>query len=111
MDLHREPLAADRPPGLRAVGLGILWTQSRKFVYFFGMNALILLMAGVYALERSIVSDREQVEFATVDIVHQFQRNDRDRTLGYISDSPQASTLRAARRGASRWSISARMSM
>lgn len=78
-----------------AVALGIQWSQTRRFPFFLGMNALILLMAGSYALAQAIVTDREQLQASVVDIVHQFQQNHRDETLNYISDSPQAATLKA----------------
>ena len=78
-----------------AVVLGILWSQAQRMAYLAGIAGLLLLSGGTYAVERMIVTDREQLEFSTVDIVRQFQLNNRDATLAYISESPQAMTLRA----------------
>ncbi len=78
-----------------AVVLGILWSQAQRTVYLAGIAGLLLLSGGTYAVEQMIVTDRERLEFSTVDIVRQFQLNNRDATLAYISESPQALTLRA----------------
>jgi len=72
--------------GLAAVACLIQWQQRQQMKYFGGALACIVVAVGVYFLEQQIVTEKEQVELAVVDITSAFQRRDLEATLSHVSN-------------------------
>jgi hypothetical protein len=77
-----------------AIVLGVLWSGAQRTGYLVGAVGLVLASVVAWMIEGAVVTDREQVEDATTDIVRQFQLNHPQETLAYVSESPQAIPLR-----------------
>lgn len=80
------------PPVLICVVLSVAalatWVSRRQTQWLALGSLALLLAAGIWWLERRIVTDREQVEQLVVTLVDEFQRKDREAVLSHFS--PQA---------------------
>jgi hypothetical protein len=70
----------------------IVWYQRQQPRFLAGAGALVLLAAGIWVIERAIVTERERVRENVFAVTSSFQRRDLDGTLDYISQ--QAPDLR-----------------
>ena len=68
------------------------WTKRQRFVYLAGIVGLACVVGGLFFVEAHIVTDAERVEADIIDWTAEFQREDIDGTLSYIS--PQAAAIR-----------------
>ncbi len=74
--------------------LGATWYQRQQSKYLFASLCCLIAMAGIWFVERSIVTPREQIEVAIIDMTSTFQKRETHKTLEYISQqSPQLKML------------------
>lgn len=82
------------PMALLAVGAVIclgLWNTSRRKGYLLAAAGFVLACGGAWVVEKSVVTDREQLELLVQNLCDDFRRKDR-RTLDYFA--AQAEPLR-----------------
>jgi hypothetical protein len=91
--LYENPLPELTICGVLALAAGLVALKKQRGVFLLGTLAFLLLGGALWFLDHSRQTDREAVEFAVHDIVLNFQQNDLEGTLKYIS--PQAIALRA----------------
>jgi hypothetical protein len=69
------------------------WQGSKRAVYLIWVGVLLAACAGVYFYEQATVTESERVEQNVHDLVHAFQRKDKQTTLNFFS--PQADQFRS----------------
>lgn len=90
--LYENPLPELLICGVLAAAFMVVALQKQRGVFLLGTLAFLLLGGALWFLDRGRKTDREAVEFAVHDIVLNFEQNDIDGTLKYIS--PRAIALR-----------------
>ncbi len=86
------------PPILFCAALAVVliagWSADRRASYLLGVLCLVVASGVIYAVERYIVTDAEQIEESVYGIASAFQQHKLDETLEFISPrAPQIKEL------------------
>ena len=73
--------------------LWIAWNVNRRGIYLIGIGFLLVAAGAVYAVERQIVTEREQIEIQLLEFTTAFQQGNVSQTLDFIA--ADATLLRA----------------
>lgn len=71
--------------GLIVCALLAVWSSQKRGIWLVGIVVAVALSVTVYFVERSIVTEREQIEQKVLDLAAAFQRKDHDRALSFFS--------------------------
>jgi hypothetical protein len=71
--------------GITACALGAAWLSQRRGIWLIGSTLALLGCAGVFWVERVIVTEGERVETSVHQLVGAFQKKDHPATLGFFS--------------------------
>jgi len=79
-----KPLYVYLTLGIAAVALGAVWYGRRKAIWLAAASAAIVLGAGVFVVERLVMTDREQIVAALDEVAAAAQREDVPAAMGYV---------------------------
>lgn len=68
---------------------GMTWYRRLQSRYLIMLGACLVLSGATWFIERTIVTNREQVHDSIVGITSAFQKRDLDQTVGYVSKQAQ----------------------
>ena len=70
-----------------AVATAILWYQQQRPRYLLAILVMLLLAAGAWGYDQTVVTDREQVAANVLGVAKAFQERRIEDTYGYVSNS------------------------
>lgn len=87
--LFEDPLPIVVMGAVLVIGLGVGFVKTGRRTLAIAAAATVLLVAALIALERMVVTDREQVESTLFEIASSIERNEIDAALEHIApDAP-----------------------